>query len=278
MGDVELDLSEGVLVCRLNRPDAGNGLTGPLLRALVTAFEEAGDNDRVRVVVTIGAGRQFSVGADLGDITEPPAGVTLDDLYHQSYGDRPGGPDPLGPGRPSLAIRTCPKPTIAAVNGAAAGGGFALALLHDFRIASTRARFTTSFIHLGLVAEMGLSHTLPRVVGPEAAMDIFLTGRIVEADEALALGLVRRVVEPSELEAAALEYAARLAAQPPHAVQLVKRTLLEAWDTSFLEQLELEWPRQVEAFAGEEARRAIDAFLERRQASARERGGSGPGR
>ena len=158
-----------------------------------------------------------------------------------------------------------------------AGGGFALALLHDFRIASTRARFTTSFIHLGLVAEMGLSHTLLRTVGPEAAMDIFLTGRIVEADEALALGLVGRVVEHDQLEKAALEYAARLAAQPPQAVRLVKRTLLEASDASFVDELGVEWPRQVDAFAGEEARKAIDAFLERRRGSGRG-GGAGPGR
>src|SRR5207244_12980654 len=169
--------------------DAGNGLTGPLLRAFVDALDEAAGDDRVRVLVTTGAGRQFCVGADLGDLDEPPEGTSLDDLYHQSFGSGPGERDPddhLGPGRPALAIRSFPKPAIAAVNGAAAGGGFALALLHDFRMASTRARFTTSFIHLGLVAEMGPSHTLVRTVGPEAATDISLTARIVESDEALA--------------------------------------------------------------------------------------------
>ena len=111
MSDLEQELSDGVLLCRLNRPDAGNGLTGPLLRAFVDALDEAAGDDRVRVVVTTGAGRQFCVGADLGDLDEPPEGTSLDDLYHQSFGNGPGERDPddhLGPGRPALAIRSFP--------------------------------------------------------------------------------------------------------------------------------------------------------------------------
>jgi enoyl-CoA hydratase/carnithine racemase len=245
---------DGVLVCRLDRPDAGNPLTGPLLRAFVTTLDEARTDDQVRVVVTTGAGRMFSVGGDFGDITEPPPDASLSDLLHAAYGDTDSlaladrRVDRLGPGRQALAIRSFPKPTIAAVNGPAAGGGFGVAMLHDFRVASDRARFTTSFVHLGLVAEMGLSQTLLRAAGPEAAMDLFLTGRQVGAEEALHLGIVGRVVPHDELMGAALELAHRLAAQPPLAVQLIKRTLLQAWDTSFADQLAVEWPHQDAAF------------------------------
>ena len=267
MADVETSLDDGVLVCRLNRPDAGNPLTGPLLRAYVEVLEEARTDDAVRVVVTTGSGRMFSVGGDLGDVSAPPPDASLSDLLHANYGDRDElaladqRVDRLGPGRQTLTIRNFEKPTIAAVNGPAAGGGFAVAMLHDFRIASSRARFTTAFIHLGLVAEMGLSQTLLRAVGPEAAMELFLTGRQVGADEARELGLVGRVVEPESLLDTALELATRLAAQPPLAVQLVKRTLLRAWDTTFADQLDVEWPYQVAAFAGEESRQATAAFV-----------------
>jgi enoyl-CoA hydratase/carnithine racemase len=269
MTDVESSLSDGVLVCRLNRPDAGNPLTGPLLRAYVEVLEQARTDDAVRVVVTTGTGRMFSVGGDLGDITTPPPGATLSDLLHAAYGDTASLPladrraDRLGPGRQALAIRNFEKPTIAAVNGPAAGGGFAVAMLHDFRIASTKARFTTAFIHLGLVAEMGLSQTLLRAAGPEAAMELFLTGRQVGAEEAGELGIVGRVVDPDDLLDAALELATRLAAQPPLAVQLTKRTVLRAWDLPFAAQLDVEWPHQVAAFAGEESRQATAELVGR---------------
>jgi enoyl-CoA hydratase/carnithine racemase len=99
--------------------------------------------------------------------------------------------DRLGIGRETLAVKNFDKPLIAAVNGAAAGGGFALAMLHDIRLASERATFTSAFVRIGLVAEMGLSYTLPRAIGLEAAMDVMFTGRSVSADEALAIGMVR---------------------------------------------------------------------------------------
>jgi 2-(1,2-epoxy-1,2-dihydrophenyl)acetyl-CoA isomerase len=269
MADVDVERVGQVLVCRLNRPDSGNPLTGALLRAFVTVLDEARADDQVRVVVTTGVGRMFSVGGDFGDIAEPPADASLSDLLHAAYGDTDTlsladrRVDRLGPGRQALAIRTFDKPTIAAVNGPAAGGGFAVAMLHDFRIASDLARFTTAFIHLGLVAEMGLSHTLLRAAGPEAAMELFMTGRQVGAQEAQQLGIVGRVVPHGQLEEAALELATRLAAQPPLAVQLVKRTLLRSWDTSFTEQLDVEWPYQVAAFDGEESRHATATIIER---------------
>ena len=279
MADVEVELGDGVLLCRLNRPDAGNPLTGPLLRAFVAVLDEARVDDQVRVVVTTGTGRMFSVGGDFGDIDEPPPGASLSDLLHANYGDTSElaladrRADRLGPGRQALAIRTFDKPTIAAVNGPTAGGGLAVAMLHDFRIASELARFTTAFVHLGLVAEMGLSQTLLRAAGPEAAMELFLTGRQVGAEEARQLGIVGRVVPHDQLLDTAMELATRLAAQPPLAVQLIKRTVLRAWDTSFADQLEVEWPYQDAAFSGAESRQAVEAMIARtRSKSSRPKG------
>ena len=150
------------------------------------------------------------------------------------------------------------------MNGAAAGGGFALAMLHDIRLASERATFTSAFVRIGLVVEMGLSYTLPRAIGLEAAMDMMYTGRSVGADEARTIGLVRRVVSHDRLMDETMAYAEQIAAQAPIAVQFAKRTLARSLDNSFLAQLELEWPYQVAAFDTDDAREGIAAFRERR--------------
>jgi enoyl-CoA hydratase/carnithine racemase len=150
------------------------------------------------------------------------------------------------------------------VNGAAAGGGFALAMLHDIRLASERATFTSAFVRIGLVAEMGLSYTLPRAIGLEAAMDVMLTGRTVSAGEARDLGLIRKVVAHERLISDAMAYAEQIAAQPPIAVQFAKRALVRSLDSALLAQLELEWAYQVAAFDTDDAREGITAFRERR--------------
>jgi 2-(1,2-epoxy-1,2-dihydrophenyl)acetyl-CoA isomerase len=150
------------------------------------------------------------------------------------------------------------------VNGAAAGGGLALAMLHDIRLASERGTFTTAFVRIGLVAEMGLSYTLPRAIGLEAAMDMIYTGRSVGAEEARAMGLALRVVPHDRLMAETMVYAEQIAAQPPIAVQFAKRILARSLDNSLVAQLELEWPHQVAAFDTDDAREGIAAFRERR--------------
>jgi 2-(1,2-epoxy-1,2-dihydrophenyl)acetyl-CoA isomerase len=150
------------------------------------------------------------------------------------------------------------------VNGAAAGGGFALAMLHDIRLASERATFTTAFVRIGLVAEMGLSYTLPRAIGLEAAIDVMYIGRTVDAKEARELGLVRRVLPHDRLMEEVMTYAEQVAAQAPIAVQLAKRALVASLDNDLHAQLELEWPYQVGAFDTNDAREGITAFRERR--------------
>jgi enoyl-CoA hydratase/carnithine racemase len=270
MTEVVVERHGGVVVCRLNRPQQRNGLTGTLLAEYLAALGEASKDDTVRVVVTTGEGDAFSAGADMSDLDGDAARNGLNALMHDKLGltdtlstaDRAF--DRLGIGRETLAIKNFDKPLIAAVNGAAAGGGLALAMLHDIRIASERATFTSAFVRIGLVAEMGLSYTLPRAIGLEAAMDVMYTGRLVGADEALAMGLIRRVVPHDRLMAETMAYAEQIAAQAPIAVQFTKRTLSRSLDNSFLAQLELEWPYQVAAFDTDDAREGIAAFRERR--------------
>ena len=270
MSDVVAERHGAVLVCRLNRPTAMNGLTGALLGEYLSVLEDARVDDAVRVVVTTGEGDAFSAGADVSDLSGEAAQQGLNALLHERLGltstlsaaDRAF--DRLGIGRETLALKNYDKPLIAAVNGAAAGGGFALAMLHDIRLASERATFTSAFVRIGLVAEMGLSYTLPRAIGFEAAMDVMLTGRSVSAGEARDLGLVRKVVAHERLISDAVAYAEQIAAQPPVAVQFAKRALVRSLDSALLVQLELEWSYQVAAFDTDDAREGITAFRERR--------------
>ena len=270
MSEVVIERSGAVLVCRLNRPQDRNGLTGALLAEYLAALEEARTDAGVRVVVTTGEGDAFSAGADMSDLDGESARQGLNVLMHDKLGltgtlstaDRAF--DRLGISRETRAIKNFDKPLIAAVNGAAAGGGFALAMLHDIRLASARATFTSAFVRIGLVVEMGLSYTLPRAIGLEAAMDLMYAGRSVGADEARTIGLVRRVVSHDRLMDETMAYAEQVAAQAPIAVQFAKRTLTRSLDNSFLDQLELEWPYQVAAFDTDDAREGIAAFRERR--------------
>lgn len=268
MSEVVLDRHGAVLVLRLNRPEQRNGLTGTLLAEYLAALEDARRDDAVRVVVTTGEGDAFSAGADMADLDR--GSHSLNALMHEklrltgtlSTAER--AYDRLGIGRETLAIKSFDKPLIAAVNGAAAGGGFALAMLHDIRFASDRAAFTTAFVRIGLVAEMGLSYTLPRAIGLEAAMDMMYTGRQVGAEEALGLRMIRRVLPHERLLEETMSYAEQIAAQAPIAVQFAKRTLMRSLDNSLDAQLELEWPHQVAAFDTDDAKEGIAAFRERR--------------
>jgi enoyl-CoA hydratase/carnithine racemase len=254
MSDVVAERHGAVLVCRLNRPTALNGLTGALLGEYLGLLADARTDDAVRVVVTTGEGDAFSAGADVSDLSGETAQQGLNALLHERLGltgtlsaaDRAF--DRLGIGRETLAIMNYDKPLIAAVNGAAAGGGFALAMLHDIRLASERATFTGVFVRIGLVAEM----------------DVMYTGRSVNADEARELRLVRKVVAHEQLISDAIAYAEQIASQPPIAVQFAKRALVRSLDSALLAQLELEWSYQVAAFDTDDAREGIAAFRERR--------------
>jgi enoyl-CoA hydratase/carnithine racemase len=263
-----LERHGAVLELRLNNPPF-NGLSGPLLAAYLGALEEARLDDGVRAVVTTANGPTWCAGGDLSQLNEGDPQRSLSDMLHESTGETANlslvdrQADRLGAGRHVLTIDAFDKPMIAAIGGAAAGGGFALALLHDLRFASEQAVFTVAFTRVGLSLEMGMSYLLPRAVGPQAAFDLAATSRRVGAEEALELGLVWRLVSEDELVGTAIDYAQSLAERPPLGMQITTRLLRRTWDHSLREQLETEWPWQVAAFASPDARAAIAAFFDR---------------
>ncbi len=195
------DLEAGILTITLNRPDRLNALTGTMLTELLDVLDEVDRNDEIRVVIVTGAGRGFCAGADLGG--------------GSGTFDRSGQEDPSehrdGGGLVSLRIFESRKPIIAAINGAAVGVGATMTLPMDIRIASEKAKFGFVFARRGIVPEACSSWFLPRVVGISRAMEWVATGRVFPAEEALAGGLVSRVVPPDELIPTARALAAEIA-------------------------------------------------------------------
>lgn len=197
----ELD-DHGVLLLTLNRPDRNNGWTIAMEEAYFAALIDAANDPAVRVIVVTGAGKSFCPGVDMKVLSDTASkGPSSDGA---SVG---GGVGATKRRYPMTLVRQIPKPTIAAVNGAAAGVGFLHAACCDIRFAADTAKFTTSFARRGLPAEHGLSWVLQRLVGSSHAADLLLSARVVLADEALRMGLVNRVLPAAELLPATLAYA-----------------------------------------------------------------------
>jgi enoyl-CoA hydratase/carnithine racemase len=258
--DVIVERRGAATLLRLNRPHRSNAVGGALFGDLLRAAEAADADQDVRAIVTIGEGRTYCVGADRGVLADVAEGERIDlaALGMTGMGGDVGLPpqsstqrraDAIGIGRWSTRFLGLGLPTIAALNGGAAGGGLAVALLHDIRIAARTARITPGHAALGLAPEMGLSWILPRLLGTGRAFDLLTRRTPVEADEALTLGLVEQVVEPTELLDAALARAESLAALPPLAVRAAKRLTQRSWEGTLEDQLEREWAAQVQLFA-----------------------------
>jgi 2-(1,2-epoxy-1,2-dihydrophenyl)acetyl-CoA isomerase len=273
--DVLIERRDKTVVARLNRPEHGNSIHGTLMRDLLSAAETADADDDVRAIVTIGEGSTYCAGADRDVITRFGAEGAID-LHELGFQGEVGGDwglarlsagqkraDTLGLGQWVHRFLNVGTPTIAAINGGAAGGGLALALLHDIRIASNRAKFAPAFITLGVSPELGLSWLLPRIVGWPKAFDLVTRVKPIEADEALEIGLVEAVVEPHELLDAALARAEQLAQLPPVAVRMVKRLLRQSTESTLEAQLEREWHNQTRLFGFEETGSTVKEYLER---------------
>ncbi|HYH50142.1 MAG TPA: enoyl-CoA hydratase/isomerase family protein, partial [Acidimicrobiia bacterium] len=223
MKDLRVEVDGGVAVWTIDRAAERNSIGGTLLADLLEAAADAAADDRIRAVVTAAEGPTWCVGADLADLAGQ-TGAPLEDLLHGSdVGGEKGLPpltgtarslDRLGIGQWVLALRRLEKPLIAAVEGPVAGGGLALLALHDVRIASASARFAAGFATAGVGPEMGLSWFLPRLVAPGTATDLLLSGRVVDAEEAAAIGLVQRVVLAGRAREEAIVYAERLCRLP----------------------------------------------------------------
>ncbi|MCG8441171.1 MAG: enoyl-CoA hydratase-related protein [Caulobacterales bacterium] len=250
------DVDQHVATITLNRPDKLNALNAALRGELLQAIEQAGGSEEVRAVVITGAGRGFCSG---GDMQEKMEAV--------KRGEGPTARDKIDPirNRIILAMRAMGKPLIAAVNGAAAGGGMNIALACDIRIASTNATFSQSFAKRGMHPDWGGTYFLPRLVGYAAACELIWSGRRVDAREALALGLVTRLEEPETLTPAAHAMARAIAEGPPIAIRLAKQAVGRALDTTLAEALDFESYAQMICAETDDIKEGVSAFIEKRK-------------
>jgi 2-(1,2-epoxy-1,2-dihydrophenyl)acetyl-CoA isomerase len=252
---VLVSASQGVTTVTLNRPDALNSFTTELKEALLETFLQVAADPAARAVVLTGAGRGFSAGQDLREHGEALA---------------TGDPSPLNTVERHfnpicLALATMPKPVIAAVNGIAAGAGASLTFACDFRIAAENAKFLLAFANVGLSLDTGASWTLPRLIGHARATALSILAEPVSASAALEMGLVNAVVPADEVQTAAFELAARLAAGPTAAYAAIKQALAYAAAHPLASSLEKEGELQNALGASPDHREATAAFLRKEQ-------------
>jgi enoyl-CoA hydratase len=251
----------GVRVLTLDRPDRLNAMSGELIADLHQVIDGLAGDEECRVVVLTGAGRGFCAGLDLKDRPSRRAG------------ERAASPQSRMHVQQAIAalvpkLRNLRQPVIAAVNGPASGGGFALALAADIRIAAASAKFNAAFVRIGLSGcDIGVSWLLPRLIGASRSHELLLTGRLVDAAEADRIGLVSRVVPDGEVLDAALEVAAQITANSPMGVWMTKEVAWSQLEVGSLQAgIDLENRTQIMTTFTRDHEEQITAFLEKRPA------------
>jgi len=254
---IRLEKSEGIATITLNRPESMNTYNVLMLNELSSALEEIAVDDAIRAVILTGQGRAFCAGADvkgvdalLGLQAVKPMQEDILKLLVQVV----------------LAIRQLPKPVIAAVNGVAAGGGANIVLACDIVLAAENAKVAENFINIGLVPDGGGTYFIPERIGYHRAAEIFFTGRILTAAEALNLGLYNRVVSAEDLATAALDLARDLSQRPTSAISACKSILNREAIPRLRAYLEDEVDQQRAMVATADAKEGITAFIEKRKA------------
>ena len=249
------DVQDRIATLTLNRPERLNALGDTLRDDLYDAVTKAAADPQVGVLVITGAGRGFCSGGDVKSMSE-----------REQSGHAPSAADTFAPIRDRivLALRDCPKPVIAAVNGAAAGAGMNLALACDMRIASGAAKFSQAFVKRGIAPDWGGSWFLPRIVGTAKACELIFTGDTIDAAEALRLGIVNAVVAPDALMPETYKLAGKIANGPPVAIALSKRAILHNENVDLRAGLEFETFAQGICRDTEDSKEGVKAFVEKR--------------
>jgi len=247
-------IQEGVATLTLNRPDRLNALSAPIMEGLLEALPRLAHDTAVGAIVLTGAGRAFCAGGDVKRM----AGEEI----------ARSGPEAVALLRSRMEIsrllHEIPKPTIAMVNGAAAGAGMAMALACDLRIAGQSARFVTAFANVGFSGDFGGSYFLSRLVGTGKARELYFTAEPLDAGQALALGVVNRLVPDAELAATTTAFARKLARGPRVALALMKQNFNAAESGTLAELLDLEARHQIETGQTADHKEAARAFVEKR--------------
>ena len=247
-------VSERIATLTLNRPDRLNALSSPMIDGLLEALPRLAADADIAVVVLTGAGRGFCAGGDVKSMAEGSSQLGLEDAVQRLRGRM----------EVSRLLHEIPKPTIAMVNGPAAGAGLAMALACDLRVASESARFITAFAKVGFSGDFGGSYFLSKLVGTGRARELYYTGEPLDAAQALALGVVNTVVPEFELLEATTALAQRLAHGPGVALGLMKRNFNAAETGTLSELLDLEALHQIQTARTEDHQEAARAFVEKR--------------
>jgi 2-(1,2-epoxy-1,2-dihydrophenyl)acetyl-CoA isomerase len=255
MSDTLYEIRDSIAVITLNRPEKLNSVTMPQLEDLIIQLYRYEQDDNVRAVIITATGRGFCTGADLSggggrhDVATPVGMKLSAHLY----------------GRICFTIASIEKPVIAAVNGIAAGSGCNLALCCDMVLAAKSAKFIQIFVKRGMVPDCGGTYFLPRLVGLAKAKELIMTGEPVLADDALALGMVNRVVEDGRLMEEATALAAKLAKGPTRSIGMIKHLVNRSYESDLMSQLDMEAAFQGLATATEDMREGWTSFFEKRE-------------
>ncbi|KAA2315556.1 enoyl-CoA hydratase [Pseudooceanicola sediminis] len=251
-----VEIEDHIALVKLNRPDAMNALNDTLLEELADALTAAQKNAQVRCIVIAGTEKFFAAGADIKMMSEKSfVDVFMGDLF----------------GAETAAIARIRKPIIAAVSGYALGGGCELAMMCDFIICSDTAKFGQPEINLGVIAGLGGTQRLTRAVGKAKAMDMNLTGRFMDAEEAERAGLVSRVVPAKKLMEEAMGAANKIAEKSMITVMAVKESVNRSFETTLTEGMLFERRLFFSMFSTEDQNEGMTAFLEKREAQFRDR-------
>lgn len=245
----------GVAIITFNRPDRLNAWTGRMGEEYFAHIDTAVADPKVRVIVVTGAGRGYCAGADMGTLQAIPTAPRDGAKEERSIIE----------GRTQDEITRITKPVIAAVNGAAAGLGMVQALMCDIRFAAESAKFTAAFSKRGLIGEYGMSWVLPRLVGQANALDIMFSSRIVRADEALAMGMVNRVLPDDKLMEFVMEYATELAMNvSPSSMAVMKRQVYNDYNVDVSRSTTEALRLMTESFTRPDFKEGVQSFLQKR--------------
>jgi len=250
--DLVETLADGVATLRLNRPEAANALSLAMFDGLIEAIPRLGRDPKVRAIVITGTGRAFCAGGDVKAMQGQTG--SLEQRYDELQRKHGG----------ILALSQCPKVTIAAINGAAAGAGLVLALACDLRLATRSARFVTSFANVGFAGDFGGSFFLSRLLGLHRAQELYLLSEKIDAEEAFRLGLLTRVVPDEAFSGEVERMAARIASGPTAAYRYMKRNFEIARTGTLPEVLAAEAQHQIRLTQTADHAEAVAAFREKR--------------
>ncbi len=254
--DLLTRVENGVAVMTLNRPDALNALTRPMMVGMTEALERFGEDPEVGCIVVTGAGRGFCAG---GDVKAMASGVKNLGTFEAKAADLRNRMDMV------RLLHAGPKPTIAMVNGVAAGAGMGLALACDIRVCGTSARMTTAFAKVGLSGDYGGTWFLNQLVGPAKARELYFTSEILDSEKIAALGLANRVVPDADLEAETMKLARQIADGPRVALHYIKRNHVIALTGTLSDLLDAEALHMTRCRDTDDHKEASRAFVEKRK-------------